>query len=444
MLKNNLFIGGMNMLEEIKTKSKKIYNPRIKEYFEEVLSNFENKNYRSSLVMLYTVAICDLVYKFKDLTDVYNSQKAKRILSDLKAEKELDPVSSNWENKLIEKAHSEAKIIENDMYTHLTNLKKYRNLSAHPVINDTDILYKPKKAETAALILNILDGLLTKHPLFMKEVFKPFVEEIAHIKDEFPSKGELEKYLNSKYFKHFNDDITKYIFQNLWKFSFNKIGDLEEENRKQNIKVLGILYGNFNYMLFEHIRDYPANFSEIYDKDSIKTHFIEFLQENQEIFDILELHSQQTILKFIEKHPKLLPKSIFVSGSFREHIEYMSENFHHAEWSNYYNPKKVSLILTVSDIEFLKQQPQDLYENTLLNELLIKQYAYVNDYRTADALFNRCIYAYLEDYDLRELEEILRLHNENPQCSKRNKAKTDIEYIEEQIKKLSDESVEVK
>ncbi|MEC1395969.1 hypothetical protein [Peribacillus simplex] len=39
-----------------------IYHHKTKKYFDEVLNSFENENYRSSVVMLYTVVICDLVF----------------------------------------------------------------------------------------------------------------------------------------------------------------------------------------------------------------------------------------------------------------------------------------------------------------------------------------------------------------------------------------------
>ncbi|WP_257133424.1 hypothetical protein [Bacillus wiedmannii] len=97
----------------------KIHHHKTKEYFEEVLSSFENGNYRSSVVMLYTVVICDLVFKLRDLKEIHNDTKAEKILEDLEVEKEENPVSPVWENQLIEKSFREAKILENDVYTHI-------------------------------------------------------------------------------------------------------------------------------------------------------------------------------------------------------------------------------------------------------------------------------------------------------------------------------------
>ncbi len=52
--------------------SEDIYFAKTKEYFSEVISNYASGNYRSAVVMLYSVAICDLLFKLKELCDMYN------------------------------------------------------------------------------------------------------------------------------------------------------------------------------------------------------------------------------------------------------------------------------------------------------------------------------------------------------------------------------------
>ncbi|UII55434.1 hypothetical protein LS684_17640 [Cytobacillus spongiae] len=133
-----------------------IYHQKTKEYFEEVLSSYEHQNYRSAVVMLYTVVICELIFKLNDLKDIHNDLKAKKILEDLEADKEDNPVSPDWENNLIEKAFKEAKLLENDVYIHITTLKRYRNLSGHPVLNSIEILHRPNKELVQSLMINML------------------------------------------------------------------------------------------------------------------------------------------------------------------------------------------------------------------------------------------------------------------------------------------------
>jgi hypothetical protein len=44
-----------------------------------------------------------------------------------------------------------------------------------------DILYRPNKELAESLIRNMLEGLLIKHPLFTKNVFSPFMEEVKTV-----------------------------------------------------------------------------------------------------------------------------------------------------------------------------------------------------------------------------------------------------------------------
>ena len=57
-----------------------IHYGKTKGYFQEVLSSYNNGNYRSSVVMLWSVAICDIVYKLQHLIDLYDDAAAKAIL----------------------------------------------------------------------------------------------------------------------------------------------------------------------------------------------------------------------------------------------------------------------------------------------------------------------------------------------------------------------------
>ncbi|MEG0258897.1 MAG: hypothetical protein RR651_03405 [Lysinibacillus sp.] len=425
------------MITQIEEKATQIYNEKTKIYFEEVIDSYKNKNYRSCVVMLYTVSICDLIFKLKDLSEIHNSNKAKDILTKLSTKKELDPVSSAWETELVKNSFIEAKIIETDVYTHLINLKQIRNLAAHPVIDSTDILYEPKVYETGAMILNMLDGLLTKHPLFMKEVFVPFLGEVARIKDEFPSKTDLEIYLKSKYFKHFNSELSCYIFKNLWKICFIKDGKPESENRKQNIKVLGILYENYIDDLFALVKNSKDYFSNVIDDEIIFKYFILFLQSYPEIYYELESHLKQRIQKFVESKKDLLVQSIFISNSFITHIELLKKSFHHTN-SEYWNPRYISYGLESPEIDYLKQHAKTPEEHMHLQELLIDHYAHASTYDSADILFYKCIERNIQFFNLEGLEYLLTQHDANPQCSCRRQATVHIDSINKRIDELKE------
>ena len=86
--------------------AKKIHYGKTKKYFEEVLSSYQNENYRSAVVMLWSVAVCDIVFKLQSLIDLYGDASAKEILDELSAIQDASPTSASWEVKLIEDVHS--------------------------------------------------------------------------------------------------------------------------------------------------------------------------------------------------------------------------------------------------------------------------------------------------------------------------------------------------
>lgn len=55
------------MLDEysIEQRATQIFDARSKEYFSEVLSCYEAGNHRSAVVMLWSVMVCDLLFKIK-------------------------------------------------------------------------------------------------------------------------------------------------------------------------------------------------------------------------------------------------------------------------------------------------------------------------------------------------------------------------------------------
>lgn len=73
-----------------------IFFAKTKEYFKEVLSSYQNGNYRSSVVMLWSVAVCDLIYKLEYLIDVYRDATATDIINEMTRIQAQEPFSSAW------------------------------------------------------------------------------------------------------------------------------------------------------------------------------------------------------------------------------------------------------------------------------------------------------------------------------------------------------------
>ena len=149
-----------------------IYFSKTKEYFNEVLSNYANGNYRSAVVMLYSVAICDLLFKLQELVDMYNDSVAGDILREVeKCRNSNDNKSkSRWEKEFVDSVYRKTELLDLESYTNLNHLYDHRNFSAHPALNDRYELISPSKETTIALIKNVLEEILIKPSIFVKNV----------------------------------------------------------------------------------------------------------------------------------------------------------------------------------------------------------------------------------------------------------------------------------
>lgn len=144
----------------IENLSDSIQNPKTKQYFQEVYQTYINRNYRSSIVMLYSVMICDLVFKLRDLRDIYSDTKADKILNEIEDMQAKNPISPEWESKLIEFIKTRTNLLESSDIVAIESLQKFRHLSAHPVLSNSDLLFAPNKETVQSLIRNILEGIL--------------------------------------------------------------------------------------------------------------------------------------------------------------------------------------------------------------------------------------------------------------------------------------------
>ena len=96
-----------------------IYFKQIKDYFREIISSYDNGNYRSAMVMLYSTIVCDLLLKLKELSDVYNDKKAEKILKEINEERKKKG-NSAWEWELIETIRERTELrISFDSYSFL-------------------------------------------------------------------------------------------------------------------------------------------------------------------------------------------------------------------------------------------------------------------------------------------------------------------------------------
>src|SRR5699024_2363334 len=166
---------------------------------EEVLSSYNNGNYRSAVVMLWSVAICDIVYKLQSLVDLYDDAAAKEILNEVSGIQEKDYKTSSWELKLLDEAHEKTYLLDSYEYENLRYLQKQRHLSAHPVLNSERELHSPNKETARSLLRNTLEGLLVKPPFYTQRVMTELLEDLSENSAILNSQEKVKRYIESRY-----------------------------------------------------------------------------------------------------------------------------------------------------------------------------------------------------------------------------------------------------
>lgn len=222
--------------------AERITDARTRRYFSEVMVSYSCGCHRSAIVMLWSVTICDILFKLVQLADQYGDTIAKGILKDIEAIRLANPNSPEWEWKLVAEVKARTQLLEAGDYANLEALQKHRHLSAHPVLTASEVLFEPNKETARAHIRNTLEGVLTKPAIMTKKVFDMFVEDIEASAVVLPDKPGLTKYLVAKYFLHMSPVSEQAIFRGLWRLVFRSEDARCEANRPINYRALTILY----------------------------------------------------------------------------------------------------------------------------------------------------------------------------------------------------------
>lgn len=302
-----------------------IYNCSTKDYFLEVYKSYSFENYRSATVMLYSVVICDLIYKLQELKDKYQDTVAKEILEEIEACRKADDTNPKWESRLIELIKERTYLLENADYFNILNLQKHRHLSAHPTLDQNYLLFSPNKDVVRAHIRNMLEGVLLRPPIFSKLIITEILKDLAQNKDIFlDNKSNLKKYLEAKYFKGLHKETEKILFRAFWKLTFRTVNLDCDKNRSINFKTIKIIFEkNPNYFLSLIYSD-SSYFSNISGDLEVLSYLIEWLSNNKEIYDLLNDEAKEIIIGKCKENDNLYLLSWFIEDDFTKHIANLS------------------------------------------------------------------------------------------------------------------------
>ena len=303
-----------------------IYFKKTREYFQEVLSSYSNSNYRSAIVMLYSVAICDMLLKLRELQDMFNDPIAEDILKEVeKSRNSHDNKSkSKWEKEFVDNIFNRTQLLDLEAYTNLNHLYDHRNFSAHPALNDDYDLIAPSKETTIAHIKNTLLNILIKPPIFIKNITEALTEDLKSKSDIYKNEqAKLAIYLNNKYFSKMTVAKKLTTIQAFWKFCFC-MPDNEDCRNNQGInrQALEVLIECTYSEFLEHLKGASYKFSVASD-DLCVANLIVLVSIYPEIYHYLDENCKLEIDARIAHESNLKAISWFKFATLQDHLDYL-------------------------------------------------------------------------------------------------------------------------
>ncbi|MBR2867473.1 MAG: hypothetical protein IKB88_00195 [Clostridia bacterium] len=394
-------------------ESEDIYFSKTKEYFQEVISSYSNGNYRSAIVMLYTVAICDMLFKLQELKDMFNDTIAGQILAEVeKCRNENDNKSkSRWEKEFVDNVYKKTDLLDLEAYTNLNHLYDHRNFSAHPALNDSYELITPTKETTVAHIKNILNSILVKPPIFIKNVVNTLTEDLKDKRHLYETEFEkLKLYLNNKYFSKMTLSMKLTVVKAFWKFCFCLPDDEDcNTNMLINRKALRILISGIEHETLDYIKNNQRLFS-VATNDRCLLNLTILLSDYPAIYRDLDDDTRLQIDKYLITDTKAKALAWFKYKTAKEHLAYLKST--------------AFLSLDVNSIKRMTSYYTSIGESSTLIDFFIWYYGESRSYDSADSRFELAIEPFLGRMSAKQFEQIILNTNNNRQIWDRGLARS--------------------
>lgn len=400
---------------ELESLSENIHFGKTKTYFREVLTSYQNGCYRSATVMLWSVAICDIIYKLQNLVDQYEDGVARKILDTVKSLQLNDPKSSSWELQILDDVYSKTNLIDSSEYENLRYLQKQRHLSAHPVLKENLELYKPNKETVRSLIRNTLEGVLIKPPFYTQKVTQEFLEDLDESKDALNTFDKLKKYIESRYLERLSPELELSIFRTLWKLIFKLDDEKCSENRYINLKALRVIGTRNKALLNDLISGDPDYFNNISSSGEPIEALVFFLSLYPDIYQLLGEDSKLKIQHAVESTDVGKTCGWFVNGDLNQHflslVEWIEGDSHPV-----FSDNQWAYVLELSD--------SDEWEQCFC-KLVSAYYCASKNFDTADLRFSQVISPNLKYFNVASAIYLLEKIETNSQVWNRSRAYSD-------------------
>lgn len=406
----------------IEMAAERIVDSRTRRYFEEVSGSYSAGHYRSAVVMLWSVVVCDILFKMDQLAKAYGDTIADGILTEIADARKKNPKSPDWEAELINKVSSRTDLLDHAELSHLQALQAHRHLSAHPVLTATEALFSPNRETTRAHIRNALEAVLTKPPIMSKRVFDTFIEDIESLARLNPDRTSLSRYLESKWFPHFGPSTEKALFKSLWRLVFKSPDPRCDTNRRINCDALLLMFSRRSDDLLHLVQEERVWFSDVAFSDGQLSSMKGFFQENPRVFEALTDAVKAPMRDHANASLGNYASCWFIAASPNDHVAEVMVRVRDRHESIPYEPYR----------EFCESLRSTSAFGMAI-EIGILLYSRSGTFDMADARFAKMVRPFLGEYSREQVDLLLGKCETNDQTWGRRMASSDHQHVRKVI-----------
>lgn len=411
-------------------------NTDSRAYFEEILQSYYSRNYRATIVLLYSFVIYDLFIKLQTMANE-GDKKANVRLQQINTMIADDEKYSKVENEVIQFFKDNCPLYFDKFIEDIDYLKNCRNKCAHLKVND-NTLYVPNDYHARMLICSMYDHILSVKAPFIMDLFsiaqtdvESYTESISDISHNGLDQAVKTAIIN-KYLRRMTYDSLKKSYKTFIRLLFVS----EDEACIKNIYGL---YA-FAYTMTEYIlkKGYIAIFKEseildVFSKITVeplenssarRNALVEIISDYSIVMDIIR--ENEEVFEYVCNRVLLTPQGLNRYRAFYPREEKTVYSFFKDHPNVQEADSSEILYNTVKECEDF-----NLYEFTII---MVKAIPTYYGFDSADSFMHFFI-DHLQELTIDEINAVMKIYRGNGQCINRARHSADNaaikKYIEE-------------
>jgi len=419
----------------IEEKAEKIESSATRYYFKEVYSCYANGNYRAAVVSLWSVLVCDAVYKTQKLFELTGDAWAEKKLAEIQKLQQENSKSSEWELELFEGFYTNKKFIGIGEISNIRDIQKKRHLCAHPVLSEDNALYTPSKESVKSMILNALDDFLIRVNYYGKDVF-PILRDTLTENSEYYSELKNIKPLIVKYCQRLTSSAIYQIFKDFYKFSFRLENEDSVKYRRMNRSACYHLYKEVikDPALVQRMKEEKDFFENVSFKTNTLNFLFHFLSFNKDVYDIFSAEMRDRLIALRDKDNDddvfygLKIASMFSFKNADEYFDFLKGQLDNNSVKRF----------TIAECDFISEVYHDIDCREIIKDISISYAENSSSYDDADYRFDLILHErLLKSFSVEELDRLIACFHTNSQIGDRRRGKIDKEKLQKRLAEIS-------